>query len=237
MSHERQVLTLMNTLSRGWVNRALIYSWLILIATLIVMSGISFASPPMAIDNSVFAYVGKGILVGEIPYLDRWDHKGPLTYLIYALGFLAPGWWGMWVINMGFTLGAAWLLFKIVWREFGVTATLFSVATLLVYARTLGLGEGFVEQYALLFQILALFLFLSNDRGDRLNARICLALGALGALSFLLRANLIGVWLSIGIYWVIRWRETRAEIAWSVIGGLSVLVAASLAFGLLCEIM
>lgn len=211
------------------LGRALVISWIGVIAVLVVMVGISFESPE-GWDYSAFAYVGKGILAGEIPYLDRWDNKGPVTYLIYALGLLLPGWWGMWLVNMAFLLGSAWLAFRIVQREFGATAALFSVATFLIYARLLGKGGGLTEQYALLFQLLALFLFVCVDRRGRPDARRCLAIGALGALSFLLRANLVGVWLALGIYWAIRWRDAHSWIAWSVVGGLSVLAAVSLTF-------
>ena len=94
----------------------------------------------------------------------------------------------------------------------------------------LGSRLGLTEHYALLFQFLALFLLLRADKTGGPNAWECLGIGALGALSFLLRANLIGVWLAIGIFWTVRWPETRLRIFWSVIGGLSVLVAVSIVF-------
>ena len=210
---------------------ALVIAWVVVIVALVVMAGISLASPPFGRDSSAFAYVGKGILLGEIPYLDRWDHKGPVTYLIYALGLLVPGWWGMWLINMVFLLGSACLAFRIVQREFGVTGALFAAAIFLIY--DMSLGGGHTEQHALLFQFLALFLFLSAERKGAPDAWSCIAVGILGALSFLLRANLIGVWLAIGIYWTIRWRDSRSRIVWSTVGGLSVLAAVSFVFAYL----
>jgi len=39
-------------------------------------------------DSGVFMYIGKGILSGNIPYRDYWDHKGPVIYFINALGML-----------------------------------------------------------------------------------------------------------------------------------------------------
>ena len=210
---------------------ALIFPWAIVIAVLIVMAGVSFTSQSwngIDWDESAYAYVGKGILVGEVPYLDRWESKGPVTYLIYALGLIAPGWWGVWLINMAFLLSSTWLVFKMVQREFGTMAALFSISTFLIYASLLGHGGGLTENYALLFQLLALILFLRTYRRGGPNAWECIVLGVLGALSFLIRANLIGVWLTIGIYWIFRWRESRTMIAWSVAGGLSVLAATSL---------
>ena len=209
---------------------SLVVVWVAVIAALIVMAAILSLSPPTGRDTSAFAYVGDGILVGEVPYLDRWDHKGPVTYVIYALGLLAPGWWGIWSINLAFLFCSVWLAFKIVDRQFGTVAALFSVATLLIYVMTIGSRLGLTEHYALFFQFLALFLFLRAKKTGGPNAWECLGIGALGALSFLLRANLIGVWLAIGIFWAVRWPEARLRIVWSVIGGLSVLAAVSVAF-------
>ena len=215
----------------GRLELAIGVAWAIVIGALVLMAAVSFTNPGW--DQSAFAYVGKGILEGEVPYADRWDNKGPVTYLIYAVGHLLPGWWGMWLINMAFLLGSAWLAYRIVQREFGTTAALFSVATLLIYARTLGNGGGLTEQYALLFQLLALNIFLSSVRQGGSGPRLCIALGVLGALSLLLRENLVGVWVTIGIYWVGRWRESGSSIVWSTVGGLLVLIVTSLTFAYL----
>ena len=207
-----------------------VIAWVAIIAALIVMAVVLSLSPPTGRDASAFAYVGEGILAGEVPYLDRWDHKGPVTYVIYAVGLLAPGWWGVWSINLAFLFCSVWLAFKIIDRQFGTTAALFSVATLLIYVMTLGSRLGLTEHYALLFQFLALFLFLRAEKSGGPKAWECFAISVLGALSFFLRANLIGVWLAIGIFWTVRWPETRLRIFWSAIGGLSVLVAVSIVF-------
>ena len=81
---------------------AFVAVWVAVIATLIVVVAVWSLSPPVGRDSSAFAYVGEGILEGAVPYLDRWEHKGPVTYVIYALGLLAPGWWGLWTINLMF---------------------------------------------------------------------------------------------------------------------------------------
>lgn len=207
-----------------------VIAWVAVIAGLIVMAVILSLSPPTGRDASAFAYVGEGILAGEVPYLDRWDHKGPVTYVIYAVGLLAPGWWGVWIINLAFLFCSVWLAFKITDRQFGTVAALLSVATLLIYVMTIGSRLGLTEHYALLFQFLTLFLFLRAEKSGGPNAWECFAIGALGALSFFLRANLIGVWLAIGIIWLVRWPEARSRIFWSGMGAVSVLATVFVAF-------
>jgi hypothetical protein len=45
----------------------------------------------IARDQGIFLYTADQILKGGMPYLDSWDHKGPMTYLINALWILIGG--------------------------------------------------------------------------------------------------------------------------------------------------
>ena len=51
-------------------------------------------------DESVYRILSLGWLRGKLPYRDLFDHKGPLTYVFYALGLLLSGQknWGMWIV-------------------------------------------------------------------------------------------------------------------------------------------
>ena len=63
-------------------------------------------------DSSVFQYIGREILQGNIPYRDTFDHKGPLIYLINSLGLLIStdrGFWYLEIVNMFF---AMWFMLK-----------------------------------------------------------------------------------------------------------------------------
>ena len=65
-------------------------------------------------DEICYRIVSLGWLQGKIPYRDLFDHKGPLTYLVYALGFLISGKanWGVWVIFSCITCGIFVLIYK-----------------------------------------------------------------------------------------------------------------------------
>ena len=131
-------------------------AWAVTICVLIVLTLNSFIEYPGR-DASAFVYVAEGVLEGEIPYLDRWDHKGPVIYLINLLGLVIGGLWGIWFVQTAFLIGLTWLAFKVVRQHFGVDAALFSVAVLLVYVWRL--GGNLTEYYALLFQFGSLYLF------------------------------------------------------------------------------
>lgn len=56
----------------------------------------SYSTSPLyindAVDSAVFKTMGLAILQGKIPYVDIFDHKGPIIYFIQALGqWLIPG--------------------------------------------------------------------------------------------------------------------------------------------------
>ena len=199
-------------------------AWGLLIVLLLFLALDSLVTFPVN-DSQVFMYVAQGILEGDVPYLDRWDHKAPLLYLINLIGLVIDDTWGIWVVEGIFLLATAWLAFTMVKARFGVIAASFSVAIFLIYfARFIKGDEGGnrTEEYALIFQFLALYLFtLTETRGARRN--LLMPIGILAALAFLLRPNLIGVWLAIGIYWWIFRRDEALKLTlWSALGAMAV---------------
>ena len=46
---------------------------------------------PLSRDSGVFAYGGQILLNGGIPYVEFWDHKGPIIYLLNSFGLFLFG--------------------------------------------------------------------------------------------------------------------------------------------------
>ena len=65
-------------------------------------------------DEICYQIMSRGLLSGKVPYRDLFDHKGPLTYLIYALGLLLSGkaTWGIWILFTLVNIGIFALLYK-----------------------------------------------------------------------------------------------------------------------------
>ena len=180
-------------------------------------------------DSCEYIYVAKGILEGDIPYLDRWDHKGPLLYLLnlIALLFTNPGGSGSFKAP---SCSAHLRLLSLHLGEASAPPCLFSLALFLVsYSRLAPQGND-TELYLLLFQFLALYLFLhSQEQPNPAASRasftfLHLAIGALGAASFLLKPSHIALWIVIGLYWLLLRGNSLRKLAWGVVGGGSVLV-------------
>ena len=72
-----------------WDRRLLLVSMLSALAFLSVCSKSSFLYPMNDwVDVQCFFTVGRGILQGKMPYLDLYEQKGPVLYLLFALAAL-----------------------------------------------------------------------------------------------------------------------------------------------------
>ena len=187
-------------------------------------------------DSCIYIYVAQGILEGEIPYLDRWDNKGPLLYLLNLVGLLMHDLWGLWIVQGFFLLGASLFAFLTLRRGFGTTPALFSLAIFLIFFSKFARPGDFTEQYGLLFQFLTLYLFLRSREQPCLApfqarfASLHLAIGFLGAASFLLRPDLVALWIVIGFYWLLLRDASLQKVAWAVVGGAGILALVAVFF-------
>lgn len=180
------------------------------------------------VDSSIFVYIGDRVLEGAIPYRDVWDHKGPLIYYIDAIGLaVADGSrWGVWFMELAAVVSAALISFSLFKRAFGVWPALFA-STLFVLELRLVLDKGnLTEEYALPFQFLLLWLILRVVEYRR--PIIYLAIGVLAAMCFLLRPNIVGIPLALGL--MLLWQglraqnmETLRDLALIAVGGLLVI--------------
>lgn len=195
---------------------------------MVLVSLISDTSPTSTvysnIDSGVFQYIGNHILIGQMPYLDFFDHKGPTLYLINALAAaLAPGGFGLYVVDTLFLISAALVTF-LTCRRFATDFPA-TVAVIIVYA-TLGrslLGGNYVEQYALLFASVTLLCFSSYFVKGRLASWESFVIGLCAGLVFFLRPNLLGAWVvfcAAIIFFMVRDKKTK-DIARTVLLALA----------------
>ncbi|KAA3643034.1 MAG: hypothetical protein DWQ07_21185 [Chloroflexi bacterium] len=193
------------------MRRTVIIAGLIGLATIVVLSGVSPPQQPVpGTDSGVFLYIGEGILEGELPYRDAWDHKGPLIYYINALGQLlrSDSRWGVWLLEVMAVYGAALLSFALMKRAFGELPAIFGSGLWLLAMPTVLSSGNLTEEYALPLQFAALFFFWRSlkDSHWRWPALIGISL----ALGFLLRPNIVGMPAAILLYWAWQlWRGNR----------------------------
>ena len=141
-----------------------------------------------ATDCNVFVTMGFSWINGLIPYKDIFDHKGPLLYLIQAIGYLATdSTEGIFAILIHFAL--AWvLLLCVLFKEhplYGIIAILLGLKY--CFSKSFEWGN-LTEDWSVLFSISAIFTYFKMHN-------LCkewrfILYGICGAGAFLLRPNL-----------------------------------------------
>lgn len=188
-------------------------------------------------DAGAYLYSGQQILQGKILYRDIWDHKGPLVYYLNALGLFLGGGsrWGVWFIEWVFIVAASHVGGLFFRQAFGVIPALFASGVWLASLALVLDGGNLTEEYALLFQLLALYLFWEAQQRQNYGWTGFL-IGVTAGLAFLLRPNLIGVHFAIVLYLLMtrgvssQLDRLVREIGVLVLGAATVLVPVLLYF-------
>ena len=191
-------------LSLPFAKYLLSVAWALVIAVLFALALDSFITRP-GTDSAIFMYVAKGILEGDIPYLDRWDHKGPLLYVLNLSAWSLTKRGGSGSFKASSCLEQPVLPFCC----FGGPWASPPPCSLSQYSSpiTRDLRRQATLRSSSVFscQFLTLYLFArSQEQATPESSRGHLAwlhigIGALGAASFLLRPNLVALWIAIGI--------------------------------------
>lgn len=211
------------------------------VAVLVLFGAIFFTRGYPGRDSGLFLYIGQSILDGKIPYRDAWDHKPPGVFYVDALGLWLGGGSivGVWAVELLSLCTSVWLGVMALEMAFGLGSAFFgSLAWLagLMLLFTVG-GPNLQEEYALPAKFAALWLFLRSESAGYQGPRGFL-LGATGAVVVLLRQNLMGVHLAVGLYILLTRIRSRLvgrllrEISWIVAGGGLVIAAVAGYFAL-----
>ena len=145
------------------------------------------------LDSSIFKTIGLGMTQGKIPYVDLFDHKGGLLFMIEALGWIiAPGRWGMYILQSIFMSVTLIFLFKTAElflersKAFGAT-----MGALLLYVIFMESGNQ-CETYILPATTATLYLalkYLTNGNKEQHPIWYSLIYGAAFAFAFWIRPN------------------------------------------------
>jgi hypothetical protein len=188
-------------------------------------------------DGGLFMYMGSQILKGKLLYVDIWDNKGPLIFYINALGlFLGRGLrWGVWGMEFIFVFFAAYFGFNLMKKWWGLVPAIAGSFLWLSGLNELARGGNFTEDYSLLFSFTAFYMFwlLLQNKENKLYP---FTIGVTLALSFLLRANNIGIQLSMILVILLAaildksYQQSLKSLLWIGLGSLSVIALVGLYF-------
>jgi hypothetical protein len=152
-------------------------------------------------DSGVFLYMGWRFLNGDIPYRDVWDHKPPLIYFVDALGltFTPNSLWGVWILQIIFIFFTLLFIYKLLDSEFGIYAALAGTIVLTSGLLTILEKGNITEEYSLVFQALAFWLFANAWKKD-FPIRTSFWIGLLGGFAFNFKQTTIGIWMTYALF-------------------------------------
>lgn len=146
-------------------------------------------------DGYVFKYIAVRITEGEMPYLDIFDHKGPLIYLIDLLGVVIHKDYGLFIVEFIFAAVSAVFMYLIP-RKIGcdsIKSSLIAIAAMAFYISVFEAGN-FTEEFALPFILFSLWVFIDYFKNDKVTALRLILLGISFGAIMLLRPNMAGLW-------------------------------------------
>lgn len=197
-----------------------------------------YADTPTYTDSSVFRYVAQEMHAGHMPYVDTFDHKGPLLYLINYIGYLLSPHAGIWWVELLCMFVSLCLAYRIA-RRFLSQGTAIAVVSAVFSLLAVSFeGGNLTEEYALPFQFAAMDIFLQfflNPKTSihRLTQQVLdfkfILCGACLAAVLLLRPNMIAIWvifcMMLFIYCLYHklYRQLFRVILSFVIGGVIIL--------------
>lgn len=143
----------------GEKNKTHWWLWLIISATIGLFAFVS--SPLLNItggDSAIFMTAGQGILSGKLLYVDLFDNKGPIIFMIDAAAqLLHGGLLGVWVVEVLFLFASLLLLWRAVVFLVDKPLSFFVMLCYAVYIIWLVEGGNNTEIYSAPFSSLALY--------------------------------------------------------------------------------
>ncbi len=118
-------------------------------------------NPYYGSDAAVFMVIGKGVTQGLVPYVDLYDHKGPLLFFFNALGYLLfDGKVGVLLVQILFFAVCLYFVYKMARLFVSSGYACWMIVAFCYYYITLVEGGNLSEEWSLLFTVLPMYLSL-----------------------------------------------------------------------------
>jgi hypothetical protein len=147
-------------------------------------------------DSAIFMTIAQGMIDGKLPYVDFFDHKGPLIYFINYFGLLCGGMKGIWLIEILFMSVSVFCGYKIALFFTDKYKAFLAVALTFIVFPSFWRGSNYTEEYVLPFVFISLFIFTSLFfKGEKPGKIKPCILGFCFGVSLLLCPNMFGLWV------------------------------------------
>ena len=183
------------------------------------------------IDSSVFQVMGKGMLEHKIIYRDLFDHKGPIVYIINAMGFFINNKYGLFIIEFIIFYIGTIFVYKtsriVLSKKLSIIVNLLYMLISFRYFY----GGNYTEEYAITFMSIAMYFIIKVLYNKEINKKIYwIIIGATFTINLLIKPTYISIWMAFGIVQLIssikdkKIKELIKNIGYMIIGILIISV-------------
>lgn len=165
-------------------------------------------------DSSVFKTVALMMEHGYMPYMDSFDHKGPILYILNYLGNRVSYYRGIWVIEIIFLSFTFYFLYKISRLTCNTVASI--IVTFIALSLLFGYYEGgnFTEEYAMPCIAIAIYIFLDYLLNNKISKIRLAVSGICFGIVLMLRPNMISIWVVYCLIISLSLARKRAIFEW-----------------------
>lgn len=181
------------------------------------------------IDSSVFKTIAMAMNKGLMPYLNTFDHKGPLLYIINFLGLKISPYRGVWIFEFISVFATLHYMYKIgrlkCNKVISFFLSVFSISMLFIYFE----GGNFTEEYAMPFIAGSLYIFLDYIFNGVINKKRLVLCGLSFGAVLMLRPNMVGTWVVFCLYVLLKcirnkeFKELKTFILYFLIGMVAII--------------
>lgn len=165
----------------------------------------------LSIDVAVWTNISKAIGQGKIIYRDVFDHKGPILYLFYSIGYLTAGQPGLFILDLVCNIISIYMIYLIAklivkdkWK------ILIVILTCLFFMIRIANENPCTESIALPFTLIALYYIIKYLMdGNSFRNKEAVVTSTCFSVVLLLRPNLTILWVLFYVYMLIK--QIRAK--------------------------
>ena len=179
---------LLKTAKNIWDNRLVtvplaVYAWILTLQNISNPVGqrVNF------VDPGIYQYIGHLMTLGKMPYKDVFDHKGPLLYIINAIGYLIHQNHGIYFIELLFMIAVLAVSYLFLRRFLSKTWSLILCAFVYSDFTNCYTRGNMPDYYALLFLMIALYFLSDYYLLGKISKKGAFIIGLCGACTFWLK--------------------------------------------------
>lgn len=161
-------------------------------------------------DASIYYSIGKGIAHGYVPYRDMFDHKGPVVFFLYALGYLLTPdfFYGVYLLESLCFSGVLYFSYKIagLYLDEGMSERIAVISMIFLLDGSFLVYGGSCEEFTMVIYAAVLYQYLCCfSKRKECTGRCMAVLGALCGISFWMKFTMTVCLLAL--MGILLWQE------------------------------